>query len=249
MFYLQKEGNSVEEYEDAYSPKCGVDKDAQEFRFALADGAAESSFPAIWAKLLVRGFCRRRFDPPQLSGSLVPLQKNWERFVRRRPLAWYAEELFERGGFSTFLGLTLSQSDRAEALVTCGSWHCVAIGDSCLFHIRRSELLRSFPKTKSEEFNNRPYLLSSNPANNGRIGEHLRECRDEWQQDDSFFLMTDALASWFLHSSERGERPWELLSELETRDEKKTFSQLVADLRATKVLRNDDTTLVRINVD
>jgi hypothetical protein len=48
-FSLHKDGNRPDEYEDAFAgnPKVG--------RFAVADGASESSFAALWAKLLVDG--------------------------------------------------------------------------------------------------------------------------------------------------------------------------------------------------
>src|SRR6266404_6244133 len=45
-FAVPKRGNSTEEYEDAFAanPNAG--------RFAIADGASESSFASLWAKLL-----------------------------------------------------------------------------------------------------------------------------------------------------------------------------------------------------
>jgi hypothetical protein len=53
-FALHKDGNRPDEYEDAYAgnPRVG--------RFAVADGASESSFAALWAKLLVDGFVATR---------------------------------------------------------------------------------------------------------------------------------------------------------------------------------------------
>ncbi len=52
VFALPKRGHRLEEYEDAYAgnPDGG--------RFAVADGAAESSFANVWAQLLVSGFVR-----------------------------------------------------------------------------------------------------------------------------------------------------------------------------------------------
>src|SRR5712692_2413403 len=99
-FALPKLGNSAEEYEDAAAadPRCG--------RFAIADGAAESSFAALWARLLVTGFVAA---PPADLGSwadfLRPLQQRWAAEVGGRPLPWYAEMKLQQGAFATFLGV------------------------------------------------------------------------------------------------------------------------------------------------
>jgi hypothetical protein len=49
-FWLPKAGNSADEYEDAF------DYSLAERRFAIADGATESSFAKRWARSLVQGF-------------------------------------------------------------------------------------------------------------------------------------------------------------------------------------------------
>ena len=53
-FWLPKAGNTEDEYEDALSPKKTQGKLERKFpRFAVADGATESSFSGLWAQLLV----------------------------------------------------------------------------------------------------------------------------------------------------------------------------------------------------
>ena len=49
---LPKRGHSADEFEDAFAfdPAAG--------RYAVADGASESSFAGLWARLLVEGFIR-----------------------------------------------------------------------------------------------------------------------------------------------------------------------------------------------
>ena len=49
-FSLPKRRNAPEEYEDAFACDCELG------RFALADGASESSFAEVWARLLVEQF-------------------------------------------------------------------------------------------------------------------------------------------------------------------------------------------------
>lgn len=69
-FSLCKEGNKPEEYEDAFAgdPRSG--------RFAVADGASESSFACLWAKLLVNGFVAPR-EAPTTASWITPLQQQW----------------------------------------------------------------------------------------------------------------------------------------------------------------------------
>lgn len=47
-FGVPKRGHSAEEYEDAYAAALQVG------RFAVADGASESSFASLWASCLSR---------------------------------------------------------------------------------------------------------------------------------------------------------------------------------------------------
>ena len=124
MYRLVKHGNAEDEMEDA----CKLD--LKQARFAVADGATESSFADLWAKLLVGGFMRaagRRPRPGTLAAA--PLQKAWQEDVDARPMPWYAEDKAAQGAFSTLLGLELMPDY---------SWHAVAIGDSCLFQVRQT---------------------------------------------------------------------------------------------------------------
>ena len=69
-FRLPKRGHSADEYEDAYAANPYVG------RFAVADGASESSFAALWAQLLVNGFTRPAEKPDPDGGWLQTLQKD-----------------------------------------------------------------------------------------------------------------------------------------------------------------------------
>ncbi|HDN27997.1 MAG TPA: hypothetical protein ENG03_13080 [Thioploca sp.] len=119
----------------------------------------------------------------------------------------------------------------------------MAIGDSCLFHIRGDKLENGFPIAHSEQFNNRPLLLSSVAAPNENIAQHLVYKQTlSLQRGDEFYLMTDALACWFLQMSEKKRQPWRTMRSLKQSD----FEQWIAKLRNTKALRNDDVTLLQI---
>jgi hypothetical protein len=236
-YSIPKGGNAPDDYEDAfahgYSPKqagpCGA-----EARFAVADGATETSFSGVWASLLVRSYCDGATSGRKLRSSLTGLQRSWSDAVDVRPLHWYAEEKARSGAFSTLLGLTI------QAPTACHNrWHALAIGDSCLFHIRRGRLIRRFPLSHAAGFTARPFLLSSNTTDDGHL--RVRRLSGAWLPGDRFYLMTDALAHWFLASREAGESPWRQIDALDSQDD---FVALVHDLRATRRLRNDDVTLL-----
>jgi len=236
-FWLPKSGNSDAEYEDAFS----IAEDR--FRFAVADGATETSFSRVWAKQLVRAFTNKRLSIPIALEELKAIQSRWEKIVHRHPLPWYAEEKASCGAFAAFVGLELSQEHSDAG--TQRRWRAIAVGDSCLVHLRGDQVI-GFPLADSGSFSSRPNLLSSSPTSNGNASDLLLSISGSWGCEDVFFLMTDALAWWFFKEQEQGNRPWRLLRDLDTQDHV-SFEKLVADLRSEGRMKNDDVTLLRID--
>ncbi|MEM2889837.1 MAG: protein phosphatase 2C domain-containing protein [Candidatus Hadarchaeum sp.] len=243
-FWAPRGGNVDSEYEDAVWPESAVEGQATSFRFAVADGATEASYSGIWAKELVHYFCHDSSDAPFEGGGFRRLQERWSEKVSRRPSPWYAEEKIRLGAFAAILGLTLYEGVGQNG----GNWKAVAIGDSCLVQVRGEEVLARFPLADSAAFSNRPHLLSSNPAHNSHIVAHLRTIDGTWQPGDAFYLMTDALASWFMRELEEGQTPWRILRDFDTQDEVKPFREWVESLRAQRAIRNDDVTLLRVDI-
>ena len=244
-FHAPKQGNVESEYEDAYFPEDVCLQDLSEFRCAVADGASESAFSREWARLLVRGYYRRRM-------TLGRLQRCWSRMVTRRPVPWYLEEKIRRGAHATLVGLSIRDGEPSAR--SGGSWRIVAVGDSCLFHVRDDELLTVAPMSRSDEFNNHPHLISTDPATTFGLDEsQITVVSGEWQPRDVFYLLTDALAEWTLAKHEAGRPPWSLFRSLgEDGDSsgagQRSFEALVANLRENGGLHNDDTTLLRVEV-
>jgi hypothetical protein len=239
-FWLPKRGNTSEEYEDAFWPLEPVNLDSERFRFAIADGATESSFAGSWARLLVRAYCRDQLSEKKIRKQLPRLQKEWYSAIGSVSLPWYAEEKLTQGAFATMLGLTLCDGRSSSEL----AWDSTAIGDSCLFQVRGGEIITSFPIERSDQFNNHPMLMSSNSSNwNGELS-HVAHARGAWEPTDVFYLMTDAIAGWFLKSVENGERPSTLLDQFHADGE---FEQWIDSLRESGSMRNDDVTVLRIS--
>jgi hypothetical protein len=240
IFWHAKQGNRAEEYEDAYAARV------EARRFAVADGAAESAFAALWAQLLARHFVEA---PDAVSGPLAlwlaPAQHAWLAAFEGRDLPYAAEAHFRRGAFATFLGLLF----RAES-EDCYRWQALAVGDTCLFHTRGGALLRAFPLERSDSFSNLPQLIGSRTIPHEVEQKQSRTAEDRGCLHDRFWLMTDALAQWFLQEHEAGETPWAALEWLfDPATTNEDFAVWLGRLHLSKQLRNDDVTLMVIQLE
>jgi hypothetical protein len=231
-FWLPKAGCSIEEYEDAFWPAPPFDRDIELFRAAVADGATEASFAGVWARILVRAYCKGQVGGKKLIKFLPVLQKEWTETVGDRPLPWYAEQKAAQGGFSTITGLTLFDD---------GRWESSSIGDSCLFQVRDDRIVVSFPLDHSSQFGSRPVLLSSR----GSGAESLVSYAGEWNEGDVFYLMTDAIAAWFLRCVEAELKVPSIFLEL---DEDTLFAERIVEWRRDGAIKNDDVTVLRIRL-
>jgi hypothetical protein len=227
---LPKAGNAAAECEDAF---CLAGS-----QLAVADGATEGSYSQIWATILAQSFCETdaaAWDAAGFSAWIEACQREWsiwERDLAHKELPWFTREKLREGSFAAFLGLTLSAD----------GWRAFACGDSCLLIVRGDRVVESFPLDRSEDFGNVPVLVaSSRPVLDGcleiRGGEALA--------GDRIYLASDALACWFLASCENGEEPWNRLAQVGSDTD---LQRLVADERAQGRLRNDDVTLVSVEI-
>jgi hypothetical protein len=227
-FCLPRGGHEAGECQDAWAVAARGD------RFAVADGATESAWSGTWARQLVEAFVAGPEGPPGWVGTA---QQRWLEAVPPspdgEPMPWFLQEQHEQGSFATFLGL----------VVRDGQWQAQAVGDSCLFQVRANRLLRAFPLTTACQFSNTPPLLGSRDPVEGTWPGQVEA--GELRRGDRLWLMTDALAQWFLAEAEAGRRPWLALHKLLHRPDG-AFSARVARWRDRKALRNDDTTLLAI---
>jgi serine/threonine protein phosphatase PrpC len=235
-FHTHKRGNAPDEYEDAFAG------DAAKGRFAVADGASESSFAAAWAKLLADGFVGADRGLWRLDW-LVPARQSWAAEVDTRPLPWFAEEKRELGAYATLLGIAFRTAPEG------GTWRALAVGDSCLFRLRAGKLRKSFPLARSSDFGNQPALLGSRGRAADTPPQGIRRARGKWRPGDRILLATDALAEWLLRRHEQEQQPADdierLLAESAPQD---AFAGWVEERRDRQGLRNDDVTLVVIDL-
>jgi hypothetical protein len=256
-YSLPKRGHNPHENQDAFRPlltaRCQyiIDSSSEwqqpDFMAAVADGATESMLSDIWARILVSRVSHL-FSDGGLP-SLINLSSSaWSRFKRRKASAgrsltllpaWLEEPGLEQGAFSTLVALRLAEDQ---------TWRALAVGDSCLFHVRDNELLLQWPIQKSADFAKRPYLLCSEQGPSRQLDDNTRLISGQWSVDDHFFLMSDAIACWFERQYEKGEKPWLPLLNLGTDEAEGTFEELVAHRRQAGEMRNDDVTLIRVDV-
>ena len=251
-FFLPKVERTIEEYEDAFCPRGNAqsrsfneDGETDLFRCAVADGASESLFSGLWARLLVQGYGDGSWAEGLCAEDLVGAQRTWQEFVDGRDLPWYAEEKVQFGAFAAIVGLTVNASHL---------WTAVAIGDSCLFHVRGTELISSFPLTQAHQFEHLPYLLCSKAERNESAFAR-KEVRADclWEDGDNFLLMSDAISLWLVRKMEEGSAQ-EALQVLASLADESAFDTFVGEERlkehssGTRYLKDDDTTLMRITV-
>lgn len=231
-FAIQKAGNELAECEDIweYAEHDGM------IAIALSDGATESSFAREWAQKLVTAFVNQdnRINlHNDLATWLLGLQTIWQKWLSQQNLSWFAKRKAEQGAFATFLSLEIFSDLQ---------WISLAIGDSCLFVVRDCTLQESFPMHNSQEFNNRPRLVSSY-AQLANI--NTLQALGHAQIGDRFYLTTDAIACWIFKQLEVNLNPWVKLQQINSQD---TFVRWVSELRDRHEIVNDDTTLLCLEI-
>jgi hypothetical protein len=234
---VPRRGHTLEECQDAVAGA------PDRSRFAVADGASESADAGLWARLLVEDFVASPARHLAWASWLPPLQARWAAEAVALPagaaVPWYLEERAREGAFATFLGVVVEDS----------AWYALAVGDSCLVQLRGGALLRSFPLQRSEEFGSTPWLIGSRPPGVEVAVKHGQRAEGQWQAGDRLWLMTDALAQWFLRTAEEGGRPWEALGQvLAEAAPEEAFAAWVGVARALGLLRNDDVTLAAVTL-
>jgi hypothetical protein len=259
-FSVPKRGCSQNEYEDAFlvSPEGGSDGeiDSESIRIAIADGASESLLAGRWARRLVQtigtaiGSARTK---PGFVGAYRDAIRAWddeilgyaeERAKRGTPIQWYEEPGIAKGAHATIVVAEFRDGHhgRPPTLKAAG------IGDSCLFQVRDESLYGSFPLSDASSFSYQPPLLSSRGAEDEILRRHIQLYAKDWENGDSFYFATDALAAWFLRAAEAGVQPWAPLRDLGSSDAELDFLGWVNERRNLGEMHDDDTTLIRIDI-
>ncbi|MCF2494270.1 hypothetical protein [Dyadobacter chenhuakuii] len=218
---------------------------SQEYnKFAISDGVSKSFFPKIWSKHLVKNYV---FHDHLNQGEFIKKsQEDWQEEVDIRMqlenVKYYTRNAYNNKvpGLATFVGL--------QFLVDKKTWTAQALGDSFLFFVPRgstqleNETTILSSKSQPIVFDNFPDYLSS--IGNNHKG-HEEKIIDETLAEGTFYLMTDALAEWFL----KGIGIKQAIEKLENIATQEHFLfSIIEDERNSNRLNDDDSAILIIEL-
>lgn len=247
--HAHKQGNKPEDYEDASSSSFYHQSSRKSLNIAIADGVSSSAFAGEWANYLVSSYSKSRFkEGIFLQNRIKLLGSEFTNSLDFSNFPWYLKEKMESGAFSTFTGLSINLKKNKKNKYR---WNSIAIGDSCLFHIRKDKLKLGYPVLSSNDFSMFTSAISSNFTVNNKLelwGKFARE-QGNWKYGDQFFLLTDAIGQWFMAEYEKGNKPWkQLFSVARSSERDSLFEEFIETLRREGSLHNDDVTCVIVEL-
>jgi hypothetical protein len=248
-YTIPKRGNRPSENEDHYFP-YEAEIRRNHHSVAIADGASEGFLSRLWSKILTISYVN--WDTTDVNMRLFTdfcidiYEHQRKRYLQRReeagtPLKWFEENLMAKGSFSTLLGLSFEDSKPDG-----GYWTSYSVGDSCLI-LFRENVIDAFPEIDSAGFGNNPDLIASNPLYNKELLIKVKVKTGEFRYGDTFYLMTDAIANWFITQLEEGKRPWRTLDEYLDFDHE-ALTKYLTLLRDEGKIKNDDVTIARVTI-
>jgi hypothetical protein len=241
VFWDAKLGRPTEEYEDAFWPDTLESGSGLARRYAVADGATESSYSRHWATLLVEAYGLGAIRPRSLVRALPGLQATWRSSHESPSRSWFAAEKIAMGAFAALLGVSIA-GEGAERRLSG-----LAVGDCCLVVVRDDDRWSPWPIVSSADFGLNPAPLSSS-ADSISQRSLMRSRHVRLVPGDSVFMMSDAIAAWFLREAETGGRPWTSLSDLAPGDDER-FRSWSRGIRQAGFMRDDDVTVAIVDAE
>lgn len=212
-------------------------------KFALSDGVSKSFFPKIWADVLVNQWVQsKEFEEFEFIKNC---QKNWlnqvTEIVEKPDARWFTKNAFNRNepGLATFVSLQFFRRKDDWC------WKANALGDSFLFFIPKDfkdfdvEIISHSSKSEPIVFDNFPDYLSS--RGNNHKGE--KKTIEKPLSVGTFYLLTDALAEWFLEQKENA------INKIKVWQSQTDFERFVNEERLNKNLGNDDSAILIIEIE
>jgi hypothetical protein len=208
-------------------------------RFALCDGASESYNSRLWAKVLAEKFAANpAFGPEWLAEAL----RDYIAEHDFEAMTWSQQAGFDRGSFSTLLGVEFdAEHQTVDAL---------AIGDCVAVLVDGDRFVDAWPFSDPERFKEHPTLLATKSEHNAFVSElgfwsrSVKTFHLGTLEAPRLVCMSDALAEWALRGVRDGESTLGRLLSLTTEAE---LTELVLEARAAKRMRIDDSTLIVVS--
>jgi len=242
VFALAKDDECPEENQDAWRT------DSARGIAAIADGVASSIFAGPWARILTEATVAEPPDPDDREAFgqwLARRRESWVAEIDVADLAWHQKPKLREGAFSTLLWVEITPIDQTDRQPH-DPWRlrAFAVGDSCLFHVRGKELLRTFPVEEAAELEADPVVIGSIDLNRDEMVA-FESFEALCRPGDLLVLATDAVAEWAFWQRDAGTPPaWE---DYWTKTDE-AWQEEIGSLRHERQMRYDDATLLLLRV-
>jgi hypothetical protein len=209
-------------------------------RYALCDGASESYNSKLWAQILANKFVNDpKISPAWVDAAVIDYE------LQNAPaslLSWSKQAAYERGSFSTLLGIEYDSEHNTIDILAIGDSLAILVDIGAV-----TNTVASWPFSDPERFKEHPTLLSTLRTHNSFIGD-----AGFWTNSGkTFYLdglsqpvllcMTDALGEWALKESLSAGVGLSTLITMSSIDQLNSF---VVEERASNRMRIDDSTLL-----
>jgi len=209
-------------------------------KFSISDGVSQSFFPKIWSEILVSQFVERTDlkESELIKVCQTEWQKRIDELVSLPETKWFTKSQYNRKdpALATFVGLQFFEKEK--------KWSASALGDSFLFFVPngfkdyQKELVKLSSKTEPIVFDNFPdYLTSIGDTHKGRPKEKSGNLRN-----GTFYLMTDALAEWFIKEGENA------IGKITVWQSQADFERFISQAIEENQMTNDDCAILCIEL-
>jgi hypothetical protein len=218
-------------------------------KFAISDGVTKSFYSSVWSKLLVEKFVQKKelISKDTIDSLIKDCQEEWYKKVTvevdKPDIPWFTKKSYVEKKFAmaTFIGLQFHEKEEQW------KWNAIGLGDSYLIFIptqteKEPEKwieVATMENSKEPVFDNYPNYYAS--IGNQHKGEACF-IEDQDLVEGTFYLMTDALAEWFFNEKETA---IEKIKKWKSQDD---YIDFIADERADKLLKDDDSAIMIIEV-
>ncbi len=238
-FTMSKLGNKPQDCEDyfAWNPAS--------MKFAMADGASSSIFSDIWARELTRSsIYAGESIMDGIDGSaevmIKTARRSWYKTIQWNTLPWFLRNKAVSGSYSTLLILQMAP------LASSFRYSAYAVGDTCLFKVKKNRIVSSFPLSLPEQFGISPKLVWSGKGSplpcdiSVQVPEFQRDA-GLIEHGEMLVLSTDAVSRWLLET----EKVEELFHRIDDHAEMERY--LAGEINS-KRMRNDDVAVAFIEI-
>lgn len=247
IFHRPKARASEDEWEDCAGYDPGDPAMGRPARYVVVDGATEAYDSIRWVRQLVTAFLGQGDTAPELTpaGLDAWIERMQHRWLDEAPRAFasvFEERKFhDDGSFATFLGCEVHGLGGPRP-----RWTAAALGDAVLFHVRGERLVAHFPPLAPDDFGLNPDGVFTQPSERARMRAALQFAEGPLQAGDLLLFATDALAAWIVQESRRD--PGACVGVLAAMEHPAEFRRFVAGERNARRMKNDDVTLLRVQV-